>query len=48
MDWAGNISTFSPELLGQKNPAYEDFLLGNTNREFRQDACRHPVGCRDV
>ncbi len=33
MDWAGNISTFSPELLGLKNLAYEDFLLGNINRD---------------
>jgi uncharacterized protein len=33
MDWAGNVSTFSPELLGLKNPAYEDFLLGNINRD---------------
>jgi uncharacterized protein len=32
MDWAGNISTFSPELLGVTNPAYGDFLLGNINR----------------
>jgi uncharacterized protein len=34
MDWAGNISTFSPELLGLKNAAYEDFLLGNINRDL--------------
>jgi uncharacterized protein len=33
MDWAGNISTFSPELLGFKNTAYSDFLLGNINRD---------------
>jgi uncharacterized protein len=33
MDWAGNISTFSPELLGLKNPAYDDFVLGNINRD---------------
>jgi uncharacterized protein len=33
MDWAGNISTFSPELLGLTNPAYGDFLLGNINRD---------------
>jgi uncharacterized protein len=33
MDWAGNISTFSPELLGLKNEAYGDFLLGNINRD---------------
>ena len=32
MDWAGNISTFSPELLGLKNPVYDDFILGNINR----------------
>jgi uncharacterized protein len=33
MDWAGNISTFSPELLGLKNERYGDFILGNVNRE---------------
>ena len=42
MDWAGNISTFSPELLGLKNPAYEDFLLGNINRDFLVDLPRRP------
>jgi uncharacterized protein len=33
MDWAGNVSTFSPELLGLKNEAYGDFLLGNINHD---------------
>jgi uncharacterized protein len=33
MDWAGNISTFSPELLGMRNREYEDFLLGNINHD---------------
>lgn len=33
MDWAGNISTFSPELLGLENPVYDDFILGNINRQ---------------
>jgi uncharacterized protein len=33
MDWAGNVSTFSPELLGMKNREYEDFLLGNINHD---------------
>jgi uncharacterized protein len=42
MDWAGNISTFSPELLGLKNPAYEDFLLGNINRDGLVDLPRRP------
>jgi uncharacterized protein len=37
MDWAGNISTFSPELLGLKNAAYGDFLLGNINRDLLVD-----------
>jgi uncharacterized protein len=37
MDWAGNISTFSPELLGLKNAKYGDFLLGNINRDALVD-----------
>jgi len=37
MDWAGNISTFSPELLGLKNAAYGDFLLGNINSDALVD-----------
>ena len=37
MDWAGNISTFSPELLGLKNADYENFLLGNINRDALVD-----------
>jgi uncharacterized protein len=41
MDWAGNISTFSPELLGLKNSAYGDFLLGNINRDALVDMPRH-------
>jgi uncharacterized protein len=46
MDWAGNISTFSPELLGLKNPAYDDFLLGNINRDALVDLPRRPVFAR--
>jgi len=37
MDWAGNISTFSPELLGLKNTVYGDYLLGNINRDALTD-----------
>jgi len=33
MDWTGNIATFSPELLGLKNTDYENFVLGNINRD---------------
>jgi uncharacterized protein len=42
MDWAGNISTFSPELLGLKNAAYGDFLLGNINRDALLDLPKRP------
>ncbi len=31
VDSHGNVSTFSPELLGLKNPDYADYLLGNIN-----------------
>jgi len=42
MDWAGNISTFSPELLGLKNPNYGDFLLGNINCDALVDLPNGP------
>jgi uncharacterized protein len=42
MDWAGNISTFSPELLGLKSLAYGDFLLGNINRDALVDMPKRP------
>ena len=29
VDWQGNVCTFSPELLGTRDPAYDNFLLGN-------------------
>ena len=31
VDSRGNVSSFSPELLGLKNDDYDDFLLGNIN-----------------
>jgi uncharacterized protein len=43
MDCAGNISTFSPELLGLKSPAYDDFILGNINSSTFADLARSPV-----
>jgi uncharacterized protein len=42
MDWSGNISTFSPELLGLKNAKFGDFLLGNINRDSLLDMARRP------
>jgi uncharacterized protein len=42
MDWAGNLSTFSPELLGLKNAGYDDYLLGNINRDALVDLPGRP------
>src|SRR5205814_9550103 len=43
MDWAGNVATCSPELLGLKNPGYDDFILGNINRDRLADLAEGPV-----
>ena len=37
MDWRGNVATFSPELLGLKNAEYDDFIIGNVNRDCLTD-----------
>lgn len=42
MDHAGNLSTFSPELLGLKNAAYGDFVIGNVNRDRLADLEKGP------
>jgi uncharacterized protein len=31
VDCEGNVSSFSPELLGLRNAAYNDFIIGNVN-----------------
>jgi uncharacterized protein len=36
VDCLGNVSTFSPELLGYKNADYNDFLIGNINTDSMQ------------
>jgi uncharacterized protein len=33
VDCSGNVSTFSPELLGLKNADYSDFIVGNINTD---------------
>ncbi len=43
MDWTGNLATFSPELLGLKNRAYDDFIIGNINRDRLVDLPQRPV-----
>jgi uncharacterized protein len=43
MDCFGNVSTFSPELLGLKNERYSNFIIGNVNRERLADMVASPV-----
>jgi uncharacterized protein len=37
VDCNGNVSTFSPELLGLKNAMYDDFVIGNINTSSLED-----------
>jgi uncharacterized protein len=37
VDVAGNVSSFSPELLGYKHPDYQDFIVGNINVDSLED-----------
>jgi uncharacterized protein len=38
VDWEGNFSTFSPELLGQKNDDYGNFIIGNFWKDTLEDS----------
>jgi uncharacterized protein len=40
VDCNGNVSTFSPELLGLKNAKYNDFVIGNVNAASLEDMRR--------
>jgi uncharacterized protein len=40
VDCNGNVSTFSPELLGLKNAKYNDFVIGNINAASLEDMHR--------
>ncbi|MDJ0511737.1 MAG: cyclophane-forming radical SAM/SPASM peptide maturase GrrM/OscB [Crocosphaera sp.] len=42
IDYQGNFSTYSPELLTMKSDDYEDFVLGNLVDEPLESACDHP------
>jgi uncharacterized protein len=51
VDSHGNVSSFSPELLGLKNAAYGDFLLGNINFQSLGEihaACLDSALYRDI
>jgi uncharacterized protein len=43
VDALGNVSSFSPELLGLKNPAYGDFILGNINTDSLAQMQASPI-----
>jgi uncharacterized protein len=51
IDCKGNVSTFSPELLGLTNAQYHDFIIGNVHssslEEMRESDAMH-VMARDV
>jgi uncharacterized protein len=38
VDWEGNFSTFSPELLGQKSDDYGNFIIGNFWNDRLEDS----------
>jgi uncharacterized protein len=40
VDCNGNVSSFSPELLGLKNPNYDNYIVGNINTESLEDMLR--------
>jgi uncharacterized protein len=40
VDCHGNVSSFSPELLGLKNAAYDDFIIGNIHRDSLEEMRR--------
>jgi len=51
VDSHGNVSSFSPELLGLKNAAYGDFLLGNINVQSLaeiHESCLRSALYRDI
>ncbi|MGF1937594.1 MAG: cyclophane-forming radical SAM/SPASM peptide maturase GrrM/OscB [Nostoc sp. ChiQUE02] len=39
IDYQGNFSTFSPELLSMKSSTYGDFILGNVKHDTFESAC---------
>jgi uncharacterized protein len=43
VDHLGNIATFSPELLGNKNGDYNDYIIGNVNQDDFADLPYSPT-----
>src|ERR1700747_3725415 len=43
IDCHGNVSTFSPELLGYKSAKYGDFIIGNIHSDSLEDMSHSPA-----
>jgi uncharacterized protein len=43
VDCSGNVSTFSPELLGLKNANYDNFIIGNVKTDSFEDMRQSPA-----
>lgn len=43
VDCHGNVSSFSPELLGYKNERYNDFIVGNVHRQTLEQMLQSPA-----
>lgn len=46
VDWAGNLSTFSPELLGSSSASYNNFVFGNIQTDNLETLLQNPVFLR--
>ena len=42
VDWKGNLSTFSPELIGNTGQKYENFIFGNVLNDQLEDVLQRP------
>ncbi len=43
MDVEGNLSTYSPELLGSVQPDYNNFVFGNVHTHTLEEVLKHPA-----
>jgi uncharacterized protein len=43
VDCHGNVSSFSPELLGYRHEAYNDFIIGNINTDSLEEMGSSPA-----
>jgi uncharacterized protein len=46
IDWNGNISSFSPELLGSSSATYNNFVFGNVQQDSLETLLQNPIFLR--